>query len=195
MPGSATATRSSADWTCALRSTDANFPPATDTRTSRAQPSGNSARSQKMARDSGGSGMRASIRGRIASSGLPLAGRGTHLYGSPMRCDRIWRNARLATMTPSSGLGIVEDGLVACRDGDIVYAGPTADAPAALDSLEVVDCQRRWITPRLIDCHTHLVYAGDRTHEFEQRLNGVSYEAIARAGGGIRSTMHATRAA
>jgi imidazolonepropionase len=98
-------------------------------------------------------------------------------------------------MTPSSGLGIVEDGLVACRDGDIVYAGPTMDAPAALEALEVVDCQRRWITPGLIDCHTHLVYAGDRTHEFEQRLNGVSYEAIARAGGGIRSTMHATRAA
>src|SRR5262245_46611793 len=100
--------------------------------------------------------MRASIRGRPATSALPLAGRGTHLYGSAMRCDRIWRNARLATMTPTAaGLGIVEDGLVACRDGDIVYAGPAAGAPATLDALEVVDCGRRWITPGLIDCHTH----------------------------------------
>jgi len=94
----------------------------------------------------------------------------------------------------AAGLGIVEDGLVACRDGIIVHAGPAATAPT-LDALEVIDCQRRWITPGLIDCHTHLVYAGDRAQEFEQRLKGVSYEEIARAGGGIRSTMRATRAA
>ena len=113
-----------------------------------------------------------------------------------MRCDRIWRNARLATMAPGSpGLGLVDDGLIACRDGVIVFAGPTADAPSALDGLEVIDCERRWITPGLIDCHTHLVYAGDRAAEFEQRLNGVTYEAIARAGGGILSTVRATRAA
>ncbi len=113
-----------------------------------------------------------------------------------MRCDRIWRNARLATMAPGrDGLGIVDDGLVACRDGLIAYAGPAERAPANLDALEIIDCQRRWITPGLIDCHTHLVYAGDRAHEFEQRLNGVSYEAIARAGGGILSTVKATRAA
>jgi imidazolonepropionase len=113
-----------------------------------------------------------------------------------MRCDRIWRNARLATMVPGTdGLGLVDDGLIACRDGRIVYAGSLAGAPAALDALEVIDCERRWITPGLIDCHTHLVYAGDRAREFEQRLNGVSYEAIARAGGGILSTVQATRAA
>jgi len=94
-----------------------------------------------------------------------------------------------------AGLGIIKDGLVACRDGRIVYAGSFADAPGGLDALEIIDCQRRWITPGLIDCHTHLVYAGDRAQEFEQRLNGVSYAAIARAGGGIRSTMNATRAA
>ncbi len=94
-----------------------------------------------------------------------------------------------------SGLGLIDDGLVASRDGRIVYAGSFAGAPAALDALEVIDCERRWITPGLIDCHTHLVYAGDRAHEFEQRLNGVSYEAIARAGGGILSTVKATRAA
>jgi imidazolonepropionase len=113
-----------------------------------------------------------------------------------MRCDRIWRNARLATMAPGrEGLGAIDDGIVACRDGLITYAGPAARAPAALDALEVVDCEGRWITPGLIDCHTHLVYAGDRAHEFEQRSNGVSYEAIARAGGGILSTVNATRAA
>jgi imidazolonepropionase len=112
-----------------------------------------------------------------------------------MRCDRIWRNARLATMAPArAGMGIVEDALIACSDGLIVHAGPAADAPA-LDALEVIDCEGRWITPGLIDCHTHLVHAGDRAGEFEQRLNGVSYEAIARAGGGILSTVRATRAA
>jgi len=112
-----------------------------------------------------------------------------------MRCDRIWRNARLATMAPARpGMGLMEDALVACSDGLIVHAGPASDAPA-LEALEVIDCQGRWITPGLIDCHTHLVHAGDRAGEFEQRLNGVPYEAIARAGGGILSTVRATRAA
>src|SRR5262249_47766127 len=113
-----------------------------------------------------------------------------------MRCDRIWRNARLATMAAGeSGLGIVEDGVVAARDGLIVYAGPANAAPTPVEALESIDCERRWITPGLIDCHTHLVYAGDRTQEFEQRLKGVSYEEIARGGGGILSTVRATRAA
>ena len=112
-----------------------------------------------------------------------------------MRFDRIWRNARLATLAPDrEGLGIVEDGVIACRDGRIEYAGPRATAPA-LDALEVIDCEGRWITPGLIDCHTHLVFAGDRAHEFEQRLNGATYESIARQGGGIVSTVNATRAA
>lgn len=98
-------------------------------------------------------------------------------------------------MAPArEGLGIVEDGLVACRDGLIVHAGPVDGAPA-LDGLQVIDCERRWITPGLIDCHTHLVHAGNRATEFEQRLNGVSYESIARAGGGILSTVRATREA
>src|SRR5262245_66068680 len=112
-----------------------------------------------------------------------------------MRFDRIWRNARLATLAPDrEGLGIVEDGVVACREGRIAYSGPR-DAAPTLDALEVIDCERRWITPGLIDCHTHLVYAGDRAHEFEQRLNGATYESIARQGGGIVSTVNATRAA
>jgi len=113
-----------------------------------------------------------------------------------MRCDRIWRNARLATLAPArAGLGIVEDGLLACRDGLLIYAGAAADAPPGLEALQVEDCAGRWITPGLIDCHTHLVYAGSRANEFEQRLRGVSYEAIARSGGGIMSTVNATRAA
>lgn len=112
-----------------------------------------------------------------------------------MRCDRIWRNARLATMAPDrEGLGLIDHGLVACRDGILVYAGAATDAPA-LDALESVDCEGRWITPGLIDCHTHLVYAGDRAAEFQRRLQGVSYETIAREGGGILSTVKATRAA
>jgi len=112
---------------------------------------------------------------------------------SDMRCDRLWSDARLATMT-GDGLGLVEPGLIAATDGRIVYAGPAADAPAfAAD--ETIACDGRWITPGLIDCHTHLVHGGDRAHEFELRLQGASYEAIARAGGGIVSTMRATRAA
>jgi imidazolonepropionase len=112
-----------------------------------------------------------------------------------MRCDRLWSNARLATLAPSRpGPGVIEDGQVACRDGRIVYAGASADAPA-FEAAERVNCRRRWITPGLIDPHTHLVYGGDRAAEFERRLAGASYEEIARAGGGIVSTMAATRAA
>jgi imidazolonepropionase len=117
-----------------------------------------------------------------------------------MRCDRIWRNARLATFAADlPGIGAVEHGLVAARQGRIVYAGPAADAPAgldapALDGPAIVDCENRWITPGLIDCHTHLVHGGDRAADFEARLAGASYEEIARAGGGILSTMRATRA-
>ncbi|MEG3173768.1 imidazolonepropionase [Sphingomonas sp. ZB1N12] len=91
-------------------------------------------------------------------------------------------------------IGIVEDGVIAARDGMIVYAGAATDPPE-LTATEIVDCEGRWILPGLIDCHTHLVYAGDRAHEFEQRLGGVSYEEIARAGGGIASTVTATRLA
>jgi imidazolonepropionase len=112
-----------------------------------------------------------------------------------MRCDRIWRNARLATMAPGrDDLGLIDHGLIASRAGVIVYAGAEPQAPS-LDAPRIEDCEGRWITPGLIDCHTHLVYAGDRAAEFQQRLNGVSYEAIARQGGGILSTVKATRAA
>lgn len=116
-----------------------------------------------------------------------------------MRCDRIWRNARLATMAAGSslshGLGLVEDGLIACGDGKILYAGSAGAAPRDLEAPEAVDCMGRLITPGLIDCHTHLVYAGNRAQEFEQRLAGMSYETIARQGGGILSTVKETRIA
>ena len=111
-----------------------------------------------------------------------------------MRCDRLWRNARLVTLV-GPGLGIVEHGTIAARDGLIVHAGPDNAVRAGLDADKIIDCAGQLITPGLIDCHTHLVHAGSRAREFEQRLNGVSYEEIARQGGGIVSTVRATRAA
>lgn len=112
-----------------------------------------------------------------------------------MRCDRLWRGARIATLAPDRpGLGIIENGVVGCRDGRIVLvADECSEVECQAD--EIIESEGRWITPGLIDCHTHLVHGGDRAAEFEQRLAGVSYEAIARAGGGIVSTMRATRAA
>ncbi|WP_312165739.1 imidazolonepropionase [Phenylobacterium sp.] len=112
-----------------------------------------------------------------------------------MRCDRLWANARLATLAADRPrLGEIENGVVAALDGRILYAGEAAQAPQFTPD-ETVDCEGRWITPGLIDPHTHLVFGGDRAHEFELRLAGASYEEIARAGGGIVSTMKATRAA
>jgi imidazolonepropionase len=120
--------------------------------------------------------------------------------GQPQAGDveTIWLNARLATLADSRpGLGIVEKGAVAARDGRIVFAGDEADLPGEhrRDARKTVDCDGRWITPGLIDCHTHLVYGGDRAREFEMRLAGATYEEIARSGGGILSTVRATRAA
>src|SRR3569623_1541434 len=106
--------------------------------------------------------------------------------------ERTWTNARLATMV-GDGLGVVDDGVVVSRNGRSVYAGPRAVAPETTG--ETIDCAGRWITPGLVDCHTHLVHAGARSSEWAQRLEGASYEDIARAGGGIVSTMRAPRAA
>jgi imidazolonepropionase len=116
--------------------------------------------------------------------------------GRDVDCDRLWINARLATMAPgTAAYGQIADGAIAAREGRIVFVGPRADLPAALSARETIDCGGRWITPGLIDCHTHLVHAGHRANEFELRLKGASYEEIARAGGGIVSTVKATRAA
>jgi imidazolonepropionase len=112
------------------------------------------------------------------------------------RFDRIWHHARLATVRRDlPDLGVIERGVIAMRDGRIAFAGAQADFPADAEAAQRVDCEGRWITPGLIDCHTHLVYGGNRAHEFELRLQGASYEEIARAGGGIVSTVAATRAA
>jgi imidazolonepropionase len=108
-----------------------------------------------------------------------------------MRADHLFTHARLATMT-GNGLGIVEHGAVAVAGGRIIYAGPDT---ASIEARETTFCEGRWITPGLIDCHTHIVYAGNRAPEFEARLDGASYEDIARAGGGIAATVRATRAA
>ena len=110
---------------------------------------------------------------------------------------RVWRNARLATLAPEqAGLGIVERGALATRDGKITYAGPEHElSAAAMAGAEIVECEGRWITPGLIDCHTHLVHAGNRANEFEMRLVGATYEEVARAGGGIVSSVKSLRTA
>jgi len=109
-----------------------------------------------------------------------------------VQMEQRWTNARIATMVDAE-LGLIDDGVVAAKDGRIVYAGPADGAPAA--TATVHDCQGRLITPGLIDCHTHLIHGGNRANEWAKRLEGASYEDIARAGGGIVSTMRATRAA
>ena len=111
------------------------------------------------------------------------------------RADRLITDCRLATMTEGgAAYGAIEDGAMLVRDGRIVWAGARADLPtheaATTDRLD-----GRWVTPGLVDCHTHLVFGGDRSGEFEQRLGGATYEEIARAGGGIVSSVAATRAA
>ena len=107
--------------------------------------------------------------------------------------DLLLTDARIATMADDD-YGVIEGGAVAIEDGRITWVGPASDAPSG-ESAAVQSLDGRWITPALIDCHTHLVFAGDRSGEFEQRLRGASYEDIARAGGGIMSTVSATRAA
>ena len=113
------------------------------------------------------------------------------------RWDGLLLNARLVTLDAAAGHGLVEDGALAWRDGVLAYVGP-ADAlpgePAQL-AKQVMDAHGHCVTPGLVDCHTHVVFAGDRAAEFEQRLQGASYEDIARNGGGIVSTVRATRAA
>ncbi|MCK9367734.1 MAG: imidazolonepropionase [Metallibacterium scheffleri] len=106
-------------------------------------------------------------------------------------------HARIATLAGDDGYGVIEDGAIAWREGRIVWLGPTPEFPRPLEALSAtaVDAHGALLTPGLIDAHTHLVFAGERAQEFEQRLQGASYEAIARAGGGILATVRATRAA
>ena len=110
----------------------------------------------------------------------------------------LWLDAHLATMVAGGEpYGAVRDGAVAVADGRIAWVGPRAALPGPAESLadDVRSCGGGWITPGLIDCHTHLVFGGNRADEFERRLQGESYADIARSGGGILSTVRATRAA
>ena len=110
--------------------------------------------------------------------------------------DALWRNVHLATMTDgSASYGDILNGALAIKNGQIAWLGAEQDVPADAHAAETHDGQGAWLTPGLIDCHSHIVYAGNRSNEFEARLNGVAYEAIARAGGGILSTVNATRLA
>lgn len=113
------------------------------------------------------------------------------------RCDLLIRNGHVATMDPNRGgsWGAIPDGLIAIDGHSIAWIGPESEAPSALlDGAAVtVDLEGGWATPGLIDAHTHLVFGGNRAREFEMRLAGATYEEIAIAGGGIRSTVAATR--
>jgi len=107
--------------------------------------------------------------------------------------DLLLTDARIATMEHDvAPFGVIDHGAIAVADGTIAWVGKAASLPHNTAN-ETVSLAGRWVTPALIDCHTHLVFGGDRSAEFEQRLSGVSYEEIARAGGGILSTVHATR--
>jgi len=105
--------------------------------------------------------------------------------------DLLLTDARIATMS-GDDYGVIDDGAIAITDGKITWIGPQPDLPKE-EAAATRSLRGRWVTPALIDCHTHLVFAGDRSGEFEARQRGASYEDIARAGGGIMSTVRATR--
>ena len=109
------------------------------------------------------------------------------------RWDLLLTHATLATLDGDAPFGLVEDGALAVADGRIAWCGPMRALPARASASEVEDLQGRLLTPGLVDCHTHLVFAGNRAGEFDMRLNGATYEQIARAGGGIRSSVAAVR--
>ena len=109
----------------------------------------------------------------------------------------LWHNARLATLADDSDWGMVDNGALLVQSGQLAWVGPLQAMPVAMRSQATVeiDLGGALVTPGLVDCHTHLVYGGQRAREFEMRLQGASYAEIARSGGGIRSTVAATRAA
>lgn len=110
--------------------------------------------------------------------------------------DTLLRNINIATMANTdSPYGAVRDGAIGVKDGRLVFVGPAADLPMDAAATEIIDGHGGWAFPGFVDCHTHIVFGGTRAREFEERLNGVSYEEIARRGGGILSTVTNTRAA
>lgn len=110
-----------------------------------------------------------------------------------MNWDSLLVNVHLATM--QDGYGEIRDAALAVKGGQIAWLGARADLPPGASAQQEIDGNGCWVTPGLIDCHTHIVYGGNRSDEFEARLTGVSYETIAKNGGGIASTVRATRAA
>ena len=106
----------------------------------------------------------------------------------------LFTNATLACIDGDKGYGLRDDCSLLVEDDKIAWLGPMAERPTT-SAAEIVDCAQRLVTPGMIDCHTHLVYGGDRADEFERRLEGASYAEIASSGGGIVSTVNATRAA
>ena len=107
--------------------------------------------------------------------------------------DLVIRNAHLATMAGAAPYGAIRDGAVGIAGDRIAWVGAARDLPGG--AARTLDAGGRWLTPGLVDCHTHLVYAGNRADEFEARQKGATYAEIARAGGGIAATVRATRAA
>ena len=115
---------------------------------------------------------------------------------APPPARRVWRHARVATLADAAGWGLIERGAIVTDGARIAWVGAEADLPSlGKAAVEEHDLDGALVTPGLVDAHTHLVYGGLRAHEFELRLQGASYEDIAKAGGGIRSTVVATRAA
>ncbi len=109
--------------------------------------------------------------------------------------DLLLTNAHIATMQDSDvAYGVIENGALGIADGKIAWVGPESELPSGINC-RTLSLRDRWLTPALIDCHTHVIFGGNRAEEFEQRLMGVSYEEIAKAGGGILSTVDATRSA
>src|SRR5450432_2095299 len=115
---------------------------------------------------------------------------------TPAKFDLLLTDAQLATMRSDGGpYGTVSDGVVGVLGGLIAWVGRATDLPRDVTAQRTQSCGGRWLTPGLVDCHTHLVYAGNRAGEFERRLLGATYADISREGGGINATVRATRAA
>ncbi len=117
--------------------------------------------------------------------------------GFTMLWDSLWINARIATFDAEDDYGIIEDGAIAVKQGKIAWIGPSQSLEIDADKLasNVYDVKQQWLLPGFIDCHTHIVYGGNRANEFSLRLAGKSYADIAKQGGGIQKTMYATREA
>ncbi len=108
---------------------------------------------------------------------------------------KILTNAQIVTLEDNDSFGLIAQGAIVIEGQKIAWVGPTKDMPDAYHANETLNLEGRLVTPALIDCHSHIVFGGNRAAEFEQRLNGASYEEVAKAGGGIVSTVTATRAA